>query len=43
MWSSDKRHLLGRGTAFLKRWMAHLEEHADLRYPTLDELDGDEG
>ncbi|EJT81445.1 DNA helicase, variant [Gaeumannomyces tritici R3-111a-1] len=22
-----------RGSAFLKRWMEHLEEHADLRYP----------
>lgn len=42
-----KRHLcvvgdsetVGHGSAFLKNWMRHLEEHADLRYPTLDDLD----
>lgn len=43
-----KRHLciigdsetVGSGSAFLKRWMKFLEENADLRYPTLDDLDG---
>lgn len=42
-----KRHLcivgdsetVGSGSSFLKRWMKFLEENADLRYPTLDELD----
>jgi len=42
-----KRHLcvvgdsetVSRGSPFLKRWMKYLEEHADLRYPTLDDLD----
>jgi DNA polymerase alpha-associated DNA helicase A len=29
---------VGRGSAFLKAWMAHLEEHADLRYPDVAEL-----
>ncbi|KAK5095142.1 hypothetical protein LTS08_008304 [Lithohypha guttulata] len=41
-----KRHLcvvgdsetVGHGSAFLKNWMKFLEEHADLRYPTLDDL-----
>ncbi|KAI9883536.1 MAG: hypothetical protein M1823_004700 [Watsoniomyces obsoletus] len=41
-----KRHLcvigdsetVGRGSAFLKRWMAFLEEHADLRYPNAADL-----
>ena len=41
-----KRHLcvvgdsetVGRGSAFLKKWMAHLEEKADLRYPDVGEL-----
>jgi DNA polymerase alpha-associated DNA helicase A len=27
-----------RGSLFLKRWMAFLEEHADLRYPDPSEL-----
>jgi hypothetical protein len=27
-----------RGSAFLKNWMAYLEENADLRYPTLDDI-----
>ncbi|GAQ07418.1 DNA polymerase alpha-associated DNA helicase A [Aspergillus lentulus] len=30
--------LPSRGSAFLKRWMAFLEEHADLRYPDAGEL-----
>lgn len=42
-----KRHLcvigdsetVGSGSAFLKRWMKFLEENADLRYPTPDELE----
>lgn len=42
-----KRHLcvvgdsetVGQGSSFLKRWMKFLEDNADLRYPTLDELD----
>lgn len=42
-----KRHLcivgdsetVGQGSAFLKRWMKFLEENADLRYPTVDELE----
>ncbi|PKX97999.1 putative DNA helicase [Aspergillus novofumigatus IBT 16806] len=41
-----KRHLcicgdsetISKGSAFLKRWMAFLEEHADLRYPDTGEL-----
>ncbi|RDI83427.1 hypothetical protein Vi05172_g6463 [Venturia inaequalis] len=41
-----KRHLcvigdsetIAKGSDFLKEWMAHLEEHADLRYANLDEL-----
>ncbi|KAL4873928.1 hypothetical protein BDV12DRAFT_181840 [Aspergillus spectabilis] len=32
----EKRRLNGSG--FLKRWMAHLEEHSDLRYPDAGEL-----
>ncbi|KAK5115357.1 hypothetical protein LTR62_001557 [Meristemomyces frigidus] len=44
-----KRHLcvigdsetVGRGSKFLKSWMEFLEEHADLRYPDLSELQGD--
>lgn len=27
-----------RGSGFLRRWMAYLEEHADLRYPNAAEL-----
>jgi hypothetical protein len=27
-----------RGSEFLKAWMAHLDEHADLRYPDLAEV-----
>lgn len=27
-----------RGSAFLKKWMAYLEDHADLRYPDVSEL-----
>lgn len=42
-----KRHLcvvgdsetVGQGSPFLKRWMKFLEENADLRYPTLGDLD----
>ena len=26
------------GSSFLKRWMAFLEEHADLRYPNITDL-----
>ncbi|KAB8071795.1 P-loop containing nucleoside triphosphate hydrolase protein [Aspergillus leporis] len=41
-----KRHLcvcgdsetISKGSGFLKRWMAFLEEHADLRYPDAAEL-----
>ncbi|KAL5336569.1 P-loop containing nucleoside triphosphate hydrolase protein [Aspergillus crustosus] len=41
-----KRHLcvcgdsdtISKGSGFLKRWMAHLEEHSDLRYPDAGEL-----
>jgi len=41
-----KRHLcvvgdsetVGKGSKFLKAWMAHLEEHADLRYPDVADL-----
>lgn len=33
---------VGAGSGFLKRWMEHLEEHADLRYPDASEL-GQEG
>lgn len=29
-----------KGSRFLKRWMEHLEEHADLRYPDLASLNG---
>ena len=29
---------VGHGSSFLGKWMKFLEEHADLRYPTLDEL-----
>ncbi|KAI5370342.1 putative AAA+ ATPase domain, P-loop containing nucleoside triphosphate hydrolase [Septoria linicola] len=29
---------ISRGSKFLKRWMTHLEEHADLRYPNLADL-----
>lgn len=43
-----KRHLcvigdsetLAKGNGFLKRWMAFLEEHADLRFATLDDVAG---
>jgi DNA polymerase alpha-associated DNA helicase A len=34
--NSDRSH--NRGSSFLKRWMKFLEEHADLRYPNLDDL-----
>lgn len=42
-----KRHLciigdsetVSRGSAFLKRWMKFLEDNADLRYPSLDDLE----
>ena len=45
-----KRHLcvvgdsetVGHGSAFLKRWMKFLEDNADLRYPTLDDLEFNE-
>ncbi|KPI43155.1 DNA polymerase alpha-associated DNA helicase A [Cyphellophora attinorum] len=30
---------VSRGSPFLKRWMKHLEDNADLRYPSLDELE----
>jgi len=41
-----KRHLcvigdsetISQGNSFLKNWMAHLEEHADLRYPDVTDL-----
>ncbi|KAJ0427073.1 P-loop containing nucleoside triphosphate hydrolase protein [Aspergillus carlsbadensis] len=41
-----KRHLcvcgdsetISKGSSFLKRWMTHLEENADLRYPDAGEL-----
>ncbi|KAI1613162.1 P-loop containing nucleoside triphosphate hydrolase protein [Exophiala viscosa] len=41
-----KRHLcvigdsetVSRGSSFLKRWMKYLEDNADLRYPTLEDL-----
>ncbi|KAL4932971.1 putative DNA helicase [Aspergillus undulatus] len=41
-----KRHLcvcgdsetISKGSGFLKRWMSHLEEHSDLRYPDAGEL-----
>ncbi|KAL4782182.1 P-loop containing nucleoside triphosphate hydrolase protein [Aspergillus varians] len=41
-----KRHLcvcgdsetISKGSGFLKRWMEHLEEHSDLRYPDAGEL-----
>ncbi|KKY25112.1 putative dna helicase [Phaeomoniella chlamydospora] len=44
-----KRHLcivgdsetVGRGSKFLKNWMKFLEDEADLRYPNLDDLQGD--
>lgn len=29
---------VGRGSKFLKEWMAFLEDKADLRYPDLGEL-----
>jgi DNA polymerase alpha-associated DNA helicase A len=29
---------ISKGSGFLKRWMAHLEEHSDLRYPDAGEL-----
>jgi DNA polymerase alpha-associated DNA helicase A len=43
-----KRHLcvigdsetLAKGNGFLKRWMGFLEEHADLRFATLDDVGG---
>ncbi|ETI20183.1 hypothetical protein G647_08217 [Cladophialophora carrionii CBS 160.54] len=42
-----KRHLcvigdsetVSRGSPFLKRWMKFLEDNADLRYPTIDDLE----
>ena len=30
-----------RGSPFLKRWMKFLEDNADLRYPTLDDIQQD--
>ncbi len=41
-----KRHLcvigdsetVSRGSQFLKRWMKFLEDNADLRYPSLEDL-----
>ena len=33
----DAEHV-GQGSPFLKRWMAHLEAEADLRYPNVSEL-----
>ena len=33
--------ILQRGSAFVKRWMEHLENHADLRYPDLNDLQDD--
>jgi len=41
-----KRHLcvvgdsetIAKGSKFLNKWMAHLEEHADLRYASLDDI-----
>lgn len=27
-----------RGSDFLRKWMRHLEEHSDLRYPDVGEL-----
>ncbi|KAH6625355.1 AAA domain-containing protein, partial [Boeremia exigua] len=43
-----KRHLcivgdsdtISKGSTFLKQWMEHLEEHADLRYPNLTDVYG---
>jgi DNA polymerase alpha-associated DNA helicase A len=32
---------LSKGSSFLKRWMAHLEEHSDLRYPNISDLELD--
>ncbi|KAL2038178.1 hypothetical protein N7G274_009126 [Stereocaulon virgatum] len=29
---------VGKGSEFLKKWMDHLEEHADLRYPNVADL-----
>jgi hypothetical protein len=33
--STDAHH---RGSPFLKAWMQHLEDHADLRYPNLADV-----
>jgi hypothetical protein len=43
--SQDAANAHARGSKFLKAWMEHLEESADLRYPNLadvyvDEQDG---
>lgn len=34
----DSETLQKSGNSFLKRWMGFLEEHADLRYPSVAEL-----
>jgi DNA polymerase alpha-associated DNA helicase A len=34
---------ISTGGKFLKKWMSHLEEHADLRYPDPSELNIDLG
>jgi DNA polymerase alpha-associated DNA helicase A len=34
---------ISKGSKFLKKWMSHLEEHADLRYPDPSELNIDLG
>ncbi|KAI4952652.1 hypothetical protein J4E91_003124 [Alternaria rosae] len=34
----EKRRLNGTGSKFLKAWMQHLEDHADLRYPNLADI-----
>ena len=47
----SKRHLcvigdsetLAKGNGFLKRWMKYLEDNADLRFATLDDIGGDQG
>lgn len=31
-----------RGSKFLKAWMQHLEDHADLRYPNLADVYADQ-
>lgn len=34
------RELDYSGSAFLRRWMEFLEQHADLRYPSLADVSG---